>query len=135
MLSLESLIRTAAVIQWMYAAANVFVPRKINLRENLRRMPPLIRQIFVSHWSYIIYILAAFGCLSWFSAPELAGGSRLGRFLCGMLAIFWLPRAFIQAFYFDREFRRQNRAADIAFVLSALFMGIVFSAAALGVGQ
>jgi hypothetical protein len=133
--SLELLIRIAAIIQWADAVANVVVPRKINLREHLRRMPPLIRQIYISHWSYIIYILAAFGCLCWLFAPELAGASSLGRFLSGMLAIFWLPRGFIQIFYFDREFRRQNRAADVAFALSSLFLGAIFTAGALGVGR
>jgi len=128
-------IRAAGVIQLVDAAANVALPRKIGLRENLSGVSPLIRQIFLSHWAYIIFILAAFGILCWFFAPELVGASSLGRFLSLLLAVFWLPRAFIQLFYFDPEFRRQNRAADIVFIVSSLFLGAVFTAAALGVGR
>ncbi len=78
--SLDFWIRVAGFIQVLDAAVNVLLPRKIKLRESLQAVSPLVRQIFVAHWGYVIYILAAFGVLCWFFAPELAGVTPLGRF-------------------------------------------------------
>jgi hypothetical protein len=133
--SIVTAIQAAGVLQLIDAAANVALPRKIRIREDLTNLSPLARQIFVVHWGYIIYVLAAFGFVCLWFAPELAGATPLGRFFSGVLAVFWLPRAFIQVSYFDREFRRKNRAADVAFTLSSLFLGVVFSLAALGFGR
>jgi hypothetical protein len=133
--SIVTAIQAAGLIQLIDAAANLALPSKIRIRDDLNRLSPLARQIFVVHWGYIIYVLAAFGFLCLFFAPDLAGTSALGRFVSGVLAVFWLPRAFIQAFFFDREFRRNNCPADVAFILSSLLLGMVFSIAALGFGR
>ncbi len=122
----------AGGIQLLDIAANLALPRKIQARENLARVSPIVRQIFLVHWLYILLVLVIFGVACLCFAPELAGGSALGRFLSGALAVFWLSRAGIQVFYFDAEFRRQNRLGALAFAVSAVFMGVVFAIAALG---
>ena len=48
------------------------------------------------------------------------------------MALFWLARVAIQLFYYAAELRRDNRLADVAFILAALFLGSVFTAAAVG---
>jgi hypothetical protein len=128
---LVAAIRVAGAIQVLDIAANLALPRRIRCRENLARVSPLVRQIFLVHWLYILLVLAIFGVACLRFGPELAGGSGLGRFLSGVLAIFWLLRAGIQVFYFDADFRKQNRLGDLTFALSALYMGVVFAIAAL----
>ena len=38
---------------------------------------------------YVVLSIIAFGLLSLFNANELAAGGRLGRSVCGYIAVFW----------------------------------------------
>ncbi len=125
----------AGGIQVVIAAVNVLLPGKLRYRENLSRVSPIIRQIFVVHSIYVVFVVLFFAVLCIFFAPVLAGGTRLGRFLSATMAIFWLMRVPLQLFYYDAELRKQNRLADAAFSLSALFLGSVFAVAALGLAR
>jgi hypothetical protein len=130
------------IIPWLWAAgavqlaiivANLILPKKLNCRENLSRVSPMIRAVFVVHWGYIVLVLGIFTSLSFWFAPELAGESRLGRFLSAAIAVFWLLRVPIQFAFYDPEIRRQNRFSDVIFLLAFSYLGIVFGIAALGV--
>jgi hypothetical protein len=125
----------AGAIQLTIIAANFALPKKLRCRENLVQVSPMIREVFIVHWLYIVLVLGIFTALCFWFAPELAGGSRLGRFLSLAMAIFWLLRVPIQLFFYDREIRRQNRLADVAFLLTFSYLGIVFGVAALGAFQ
>jgi hypothetical protein len=122
----------AGAIQLVIIAANFVLPKKLRCCENLVKVSPMIREVFVVHWLYIVLVLGIFTTLCFWFAPELAGGSRLGRFLSLAMAIFWLLRVPIQLFFYDPEIRRQNRLADVVFLLTFSYLGIVFGAAALG---
>jgi hypothetical protein len=130
---LVSLIRIAGVVLVVLIAANLVLPRRIGCRENLARVSPLIRQIFVVHWIYIVLVLAIFSSFCLFFAQDLAGASRLGRFLSGAMAIFWLLRIPLQLFYYGPEVRRQHRLGDVAYILAITYLAAIFSVAALGV--
>jgi hypothetical protein len=125
------LIWAAGAVQLAILGANFVLPQKLDCRQNLARVSPMIRQVFVVHWIYIAGILAIFSALCFEFAPELAGGSRLGHFLSATIALFWLPRIPIQLFFYDAELRRQHRLGDVAMVLAIGFIVVVFSAAAL----
>ena len=122
----------AGAVQLAILAANFFLPAKLACRENLSRVSPMIRGMFVVHWIYIVLVLGIFVAISFWFAPELAGASRLGRFLSAAIALFWLPRVPIQLFFYDREIRRQNRLGDVLFLLALSYLGAVFSVAASG---
>ena len=123
----------AGAVQLVIIVANFILPKKLRCRENLSRVSPMIRDVFVIHWIYIVFVLGIFASLCFWFAPELAGASRLGRFLSTVMAVFWLFRVPIQLFYYDPEIRRQNRMGDVTFLLVFSYLGIVFSIAALGV--
>ena len=125
-------IRAAGGIHLAIAAANLALPRRLRYRENLSLVSPIIRQIFVVHSIYVVLVVLFFGALCLFFAPELAGGDRLPRFLSAAMAVFWLGRVPVQLFYYDAGLRRQNPLADAVFSLSALFLGSLFTVAALG---
>lgn len=126
------ILQAAGLIQLAIAVANIWVPGKLNARENLSRVSPMLRNVFIVHWVYIVLVLVIFSVLCFFFAPELASGTALGRFLSGSMAFFWLARVGFQLFYYDAAVRRQNRLADVAFIFAVLFLGSVFTAAALG---
>ncbi len=123
----------AGVVQLVIIIANFVLPKKLGCRTHLARVSPMIREVFVIHWIYIVFVLGIFASLCFWFAPELAGASRLGRFLSTVMAVFWLFRVPIQLFYYDPEIRRQNRMGDVTFLLAFSYLGIVFSIAALGV--
>ena len=126
------LLWVAGAIQLVIIVTNLALPKKLRCRENLVKVSPMIREVFVVHWLYIVLVIGIFTSLCFWFAPELAGASRLGRFLSAAIAIFWLLRVPIQLFFYDPDIRRQNRMADVAFLLTFSYLGIVFGAAALG---
>ncbi len=114
------------------AAANLALPRRLHYRENLAKVSPMIRQMFVVHSIYIVLVLLLFGVLCLLFAPELAGASPMGRFLAAAMSIFWLLRIPVQVFYYDADLRRQNRTLDLLFILTIAVLAAIFAVAALG---
>ena len=127
------LIWAAGAVQLTMTGANVVLPGKLNYRENLSRVSPLVRQIFVVHSIYMVIVLLGFSGLCFFFAPRLIGHDPMGRSLSAFLAAFWLLRIFLQIFYYDADYRRQHRLADVAYTLACCFLGAVFAVAALGI--
>ena len=80
-------IKAAGVVQLVIAAANLVIPRKLAYAENLARVSPIVRQVFIVHAVYIVGLLVAFGGLCWSFAAELASGSGLGRWSPVMMKI------------------------------------------------
>jgi len=131
-----------ALIPWLWAAgavqlvilsANFALPEKLRCRENLARVSPMIREVFIVHWVYIVLVPGVFASLCFWFAPELAGASRLGRYLSAAIAVFWLLRVPIQLFFYDPDIRKQNRIGDVIFLIAFSYLGVVFAVAALGV--
>jgi len=123
----------AGALQLVIIGANFVLPKKLNCRQDLARVSPLIREIFIVHWVYIVLVLVIFTSLSFWFAPELAGASRLGRYLSAVMATFWLLRLPIQLFFYDPEIRKKNRFGDVIFLTAFAYLGVIFSIAALGV--
>jgi hypothetical protein len=121
----------AGLVQVAIAFANVFLPKKLNYQDNLSRVTPIIRQIFVVHSVCIVGVVLLFAAVTFGFAGELASGRGLGRFLAAAMALFWLCRAPVQLIYYDAALRRTNRAGDGAFTLAALFLTATYGAAAL----
>ena len=123
----------AGAVHLSIAVSNLWVPEILHYRENLAKVSPMVRQVFVVHSIYIVLVLLAFSALCFFFAPELTSGAPLSRFLSAFLAVFWLFRVVLQLAYYDREVRAKYRLGDIAYTLAVLYLGVVFAVAALGV--
>lgn len=134
MRSLLLLLWLAGFVQLAIASANLFLPAKLKYRENLSRVSPIIRQIFVVHSVYIVGVVLLFAAATFAFAGELASGHGLGRFLAAAIAVFWLLRAPVQLLYYDATLRRENRWGDIAFTTAALFLAVTYGAASLARG-
>src|SRR6267142_5422152 len=121
----------AGFVQLAMAFANLFIPKELSYRDNLSRVAPIIRQIFVVHSVYIVGVVLLFAVVTFGFAAELASGRGLGRFLAAAMALFWLCRAPVQLLYYDASLRRTNRAGDVAFTLAAVVLTTTYGAAAL----
>ncbi|HXZ10875.1 MAG TPA: hypothetical protein VEG64_00655 [Candidatus Sulfotelmatobacter sp.] len=128
---LIQLIWLAGAVQLAIVAGNFVLPAKLECRENLARVSPMIRHVFIVHWAYIVAVLGMFSALCFFFAPDLAGASRLGRFLSATIALFWLPRIPIQLFLYDPELRRRHRLGDVLMLLALVYLVGVFGYSAL----
>ncbi len=123
-------IWAAGIIQWVIAAANLFIPAKLEYGENLTKVSTIVRQIFIVHAVYIVGVLVGLGALSVWFAPELASGQGLGRFLSLLMAMFWVPRIFVQLGYYDNRVKQRNRLAHYFFTLLFAYLSVIFTLAA-----
>ncbi len=127
------LIWIAGAVHLSIAISNFWVPGIFHYRENLVKLSPIVRQVFVVHSIYMVLVLLGFSGLCFFFAHDLAGGSSLGRALSGFLGIFWLLRVILQFGFYDRETRALHRPGDVAYTFATVSLAVVFSIAALGV--
>lgn len=134
MRSLLLLLWLAGFVQVAIASVNLFLPAKLKYRENLSRVSPIIKQIFVVHSVYIVGVVLLFAAVTFGFAEELASGHGLGRFVAVAIAVFWLLRAPVQLLYYDATLRRENRWGDLAFTSAALFLAATYSAASFAHG-
>ena len=123
-------LEIAGLVQLAIALGNLFLPKKLKYGENLSRVAPIIRQIFVVHAGYIVGIVQLFAAVSLGFATELASGRGLGRFLAASMAVFWICRMPLQLFYYDRALRRAHRVGDMAMTFALLFLSATYVAAA-----
>lgn len=122
---------TAGAVQIAIASATFVLPATLKYRENLARVAPIIRQIFVVHSGYIVGFVLLFAAVTLGFAAELASGHGLGRFLAVAMAVFWFCRVPLQLFYYDPGLRRANRIGYAAMTCALLFLGATYAAAAL----
>ncbi len=122
----------AGFVQLAIAAANFILPKKLSYRENLSRVSPIIRQVFVVHSVYIVGVLLLFVAITFGFTSELVNGRGLGRFLAAAMSLFWLCRVPVQLFYYDPALRRANRLGDVVMTTAAAALSLTYAAAALG---
>ena len=130
MLPLSVWIQIAGAVQLAIGLANLPLASRLQYRKNLAGASDIVRQVFYVHAAYIVLVVLGFAALSLLFPEELVSGRPLGRFLSTFLAIFWLLRVPIQLFYYPVEIRRQNRLADVIFIVAFAFLAIVFGLAA-----
>jgi hypothetical protein len=126
------LLGSVGAAHLLVALMNFFLPAKIGLGADLAKLSPIVRQMVIVHHVYIVGVILAFAGLCFFFAPDLAGGSTLGRVLAAGMSLFWLARIPIQLFYYDPETRRRHRAVDAGFLLLIGWMAGVLGFAAIG---
>jgi hypothetical protein len=131
MTTLELCLTAAAAPQLLIALANLFAPRMLRYGDNLARVSPIIRQIFIVHGVYIVLIVLGAAALCLAHPHELAGASALGRSLSAFLALFWGLRVLIQLCYYDPAARRAHPAFNLLFLAAFGYLAAVFATAAL----
>lgn len=121
----------AGGLELAIAFANFVLPRKLKYQENLSRVTPMVRQIFVVHSAYIVGVVLLFAVITFGFTGDLASGRGLGRFLAAAMALFWFCRVPVQLFYYDSALRRDNRFGDVAITLTLFFLACTYTIAAL----
>ena len=99
--TLVTLLQVAAVLHLGLAWAGATMPKVVGLGQHLAPLPPFIRQLFYTYFSFIALILVSFGTLTFVFATNIAAGEPAARGLCLLMLGFWLVRLFVAAFIFD----------------------------------
>ncbi len=128
--SLIPFVYAAGVLHLLIASANFFLPAKIDLKANLAKVSPFIRQVFQVHTLYLVMVSVFFSALCFFFPEELTGGSALGRFLSGFIAFYWFLRLCIQFFYYVPEIKRKYPAPHWFFSAVFLYISVVLGLSA-----
>lgn len=97
--TLAAVIRLAGAGQFCVLVASALVPFRLNFKRDLAPLPTLHRQLYWTYGGYVVLGIVALGAISLTCADELAGGSRLGRAVCGYGAAFWGVRLALQAVF------------------------------------
>jgi hypothetical protein len=101
MKSLEVLIVIGGVLHFGTLIGSAQVPRELRFREELPKLPPLLRHWILVAGAYVVLCILGFGLVSICLPGHLASGQPLSRAICGFIAIFWFMRLLIQFFLFD----------------------------------
>jgi len=129
MSDLVLLIRATGVLLWVIAAANLFVPAKLDYAQNLARLSPIVRQVFVIHSLFVVLVVIGSGGLCLFLAPRLIAADPLSIAVSTFLSLFWSLRFVLQVRYFDKDFARRHLLAHISYSLACAFLAVIFMAA------
>ena len=99
---LPLLLQIAATLQLGVAMLNLFLIRLLHWREDLARMPLLLREVFQIHVWFISITLAIFGVMTWRFAAEIASGQNaVGQWLAAGIGIFWGIRTVFQVTFYS----------------------------------
>jgi hypothetical protein len=124
-------IQLAGGLHLFVASANFILPGMLRYRENLARVPPIIRQIFRVHAFYIVFVLIGFGVICLWFPSELCGLNPLGRFVSGFLAVFWSVRVVVQLRVYDQTIKEEHPLGNFVFCAVFFYLAVVFAAATL----
>src|SRR6267378_7916265 len=98
---LFTLLRTAAALQLAVAVLNLFLVPLLKWKEDLKRAPLLLREVFQVHAWFISVTLTIFGLLTWRFATDLAAHTNaIGGWSAAGIGIFWAIRAVLQITYY-----------------------------------
>lgn len=84
--------------------ASALVPVRLDWKETLRELPPLVRQLYWVYGGYVVLSIISLALICIVNSGELASGSGLARSFCGYAAIFWGIRLSLQPFLDAKPF-------------------------------
>jgi hypothetical protein len=100
---LPNILFVAGWLQLCVLIASSLVPLRLKWKTALDVLPRLHRQLYWIYGGYVVLGIISNGLVAIICADELAGGTRLARFVCGYIAVFWGVRLSLQPFLDVKE--------------------------------
>jgi hypothetical protein len=120
--NLDLLLRLTAAGQLVIAILGPMIPRLLDWREPISRMPLLVREVFHIHTFFIALTCAIFATLTWRFAADIAFPTHeLMRWLAFSIGLFWGIRSIMQWSHYSASHWRGLLGRTIAHW--ALFLG------------
>lgn len=122
--SLSIFLRTAAALQLAVAILNLFLVPLLKWKEDLKRAPLLLREVFHVHAWFISVTLTIFGLITWRFAAEIASHpNAIGRWLAASIGIFWAIRTILQITYYSSSHWRGQFGRTVIHIVLLLLYG------------
>ena len=122
--TLEITLCVAAGLQLAVAVVNLNLARLMHWRDDLERLPLLVREAFYMHCWFISATLAIFAVVTWrFSAEMAAGGNPVTTWLAAGIGVFWSLRAVMQVAYYSSSHWRGNKRRTFLHVACLVIYG------------
>jgi len=117
-------LQFAGFAQLGIALLNLFIPRLLQWKEDLARMPLLLREVFQVHAWFISVTLVIFAVMTWRFAGEMASGTNeVGRWLAAGIGLFWALRTVLQVTYYSASHWRGRPGRTVSHVTLLLLYG------------
>ena len=122
-------LRIAGLSLIILGLSHVLFPKRFGWSEELQRLSPLNRQIFLVHNFFVVLVVIMFGLLSLAYTGSLLTPSPLAMALLAGLWLFWLCRLYAQFFVYDPKLWKGNRfntGIHVLFSLTWLYYVMVY---------
>ncbi len=97
-------LKFAAAGQFIIAVLGLCLSHLLHWKDDIARMPLLIREVFLIHGWFISLTLGIFSVLTWRFAPDIAHGAHeFLRWFAAGVALFWGVRCVMQWTHYSRE--------------------------------
>lgn len=123
--SLPVLLQVIGVGQLSVLVASSIVPFQLDWKAALAGLPKLYRQMMWVYGGYVVLSIVFLGIACLTAADELAGGTMLGRIVCGYGLIFWLVRQGLQPVFDVKPYLRTWWLTAGYHLLTVLFIVFV----------
>jgi hypothetical protein len=116
---LDLFLRAAAIVQLAVAILNLGLIRIMRWKNDLERMPLLIREVFHIHCIFISLTLSIFAVLTWRFADDIASAANpIAIWLAAAIGLFWVVRSLMQWLHYSpSHWRGDSMRTAIHFVL------------------
>jgi hypothetical protein len=114
----------AAALQLAVAVLNLFLVPLLKWKEDLARVPVLLREVFQVHAWFISVTLTIFGLLTWRFAGGLAANrDAIGVWLAAGIGVFWAIRTVLQVTYYSSSHWRGQFGRTVIHILLLFIYG------------
>ena len=120
--TLPSLLTVAAAAQLSVAVLNLFLARLLHWRDDLKRAPLLLREVFHVHSWFITVTLVIFGAITLRCAGELSV-EPIGRWLAAGFGVFWALRTVLQITYYSSSHWKGNTPRTVIHIILLILYG------------
>jgi hypothetical protein len=121
-INLTPWLRLAAAAQLGIALLNLALPRIMRWRDDLNRMPLLIREVFHVHAWFVSITLGIFAVMTWRFAAEMTTNAAC-RWLAAAMGLFWALRTLLQVSYYSSSHWRGRPGRTVMHVTLLLIYG------------
>ena len=124
---MKTLLLIGGLLHFVILIASALTPRLLDWRGNFAALHPFLRRLFWVYGSFIVLVIVSFAVLTLVNTEELVSDAPLSRWVCAIIAIFWLARLAVQFFVFDaRPFLTTTFLRVGYHGLSLIFIALVF---------
>jgi hypothetical protein len=125
---MEQQLKIIGVLLILLSGIHVFFPGYFHWKEDLKPLRLINRQMMQVHAFFIALVVFGMGLLCLFSPGELMH-TRLGKWICLGLGVFWAVRLFFQLFVYSPELwkgKRLETAVHILFTCLWIYFTMTF---------